>query len=206
MGPPQAIKRYTPAEYYTLERAAEYKSDYFAGEIFAMAGGSTRHSLIKTNVSGSLWNRLRGKRCTPYDSDQRLKINSNGLRCYPDAAVYCGPLEYDSEDGQSETATNPTVIFEVLSKSTEAYDRGLKAEGYRTIESLKAYVLVSQDRPHVEIQERLPDGTWRLSWTAGLEGVVRLPEIEVELPLSELYDRVDFAADTAPAPAAGTPA
>ena len=193
---PRATKRYTPQEYYALERKAEYRSDFFAGEIFAMAGGSTAHSLIKVNLTGELRSMLKGKRCGVYDSDQRLKVKTNGLRCYPDAAVYCGPLDYDEEDANTETATNPTVIFEVLSKSTEAYDRGLKAESYRTIESLKAYVLISQDRPHVELQERLPDGTWRLSWAAGMDGVIRLPDIGVEFSLGELYDRVDFTGAT----------
>ena len=193
---PRATKRYTPQEYYALERTAEYRSDFFAGEIFAMAGGSTAHSLIKVNLTGELRSMLKGKRCGVYDSDQRLKVKTNGLRCYPDAAVYCGPLDYDEEDANTETATNPTVIFEVLSKSTEAYDRGLKAESYRTIESLKAYVLISQDRPHVELQERLTDGTWRLSWAAGMDGVIRLPDIDVEFSLGELYDRVDFTGAT----------
>ena len=203
MGLPQDIKRYTPQEYYVLEREAEYHSDYFGGEIFAMAGGGTKHSLIKVNITGELRSKLKGKRCGAYDSDQRLKVKSNGLRCYPDASVYCGPLDYDADDAQAETATNPTILFEVLSKSTEAYDRGLKAESYRSIESLKAYVLVSQDRPHVELQERLSDGTWRLSWAAGLDGVLRLPDIEVELSLAELYERVDFSM---PASEVGTPA
>ncbi len=197
MGLPQATKRYTPEEYYVLERAADYRSDYFDGEIFAMAGGSTRHSLIKVNLLRDVSNQLKGKRCGAYDSDQRLRVKSTSLRCYPDAAVYCGPLDYDSEDQNRETATNPTVVFEVLSASTEAYDRGLKAESYRTIETLKAYVLISQDRPHVELQERLADGTWRLSWAAGLDGVVKLPDIEVELSLAELYDRVDFTVASA---------
>ncbi len=199
MGQPEAIKRYTPAEYYALERVAEHKSDYFAGEIFAMAGGNTRHSVIKTNLVGEVRSLLKGRRCGVYDSDQRLKVKSTGLRCYPDATVYCGPLNYDLEDSQKETATNPTIVFEVLSESTEAYDRGFKAESYRSLDTLKAYVLISQDRPHVEIQERLTDGTWRLSWAAGLDGIVRLPDIEVELPLAELYDRVEFGPVAAPA-------
>ena len=124
-------------------------------------------------------------------------MKSNGLRCYPDAAVYCEPIEDDPEDAEGEAATNPSVIFEVLSKSTEGYDRGLKAESFRSIESLKAYVLISQDRPHVELQERLEDGTWRLSWAAGLEGILRLPHINVEVPLAKLYDRVKFTATAA---------
>ena len=196
MAVPAFKTKITPQEYYIRERAAETKSDYFAGEVFAMAGGSTRHSLICINLYSELRTQLKGKRCGAYDSNQRLKSRHTGLRCYPDATVYCGPLDYDNDDDQTETATNPTIVFEVLSKSTEAYDRGIKAESYRGIETLRAYVLISQDRPHVEIQERLDDGTWRLSWASGMEGVMELPAIGVSVPLTELYDRVEFSEET----------
>ncbi len=151
-----AIRKHTAEEYYCLERVAPRKSEYVYGEIVAMAGGTSRHSLIKTNLPGELRNRLKGRPCAPYDSDQRLRVKETGLRTYPDAAVYCGPMEYDPEDNQAETATNPTVVFEVLSDSTEAYDRGAKAAHYRRIESLKAYVLVSQNMPFVELQQLIP--------------------------------------------------
>lgn len=179
-------------EYYRIERDAVEKSDWFDGEMFNMAGGTTNHSAVKTNLLGVLVAALRKRPCRPLDSDQRLKILSNDLRTYPDASVYCGPIQYDEEDAGGTTATNPAVLFEVLSDSTEAYDRGLKAGSYRQIESLRAYVLISQHAPHVELFERLGDDAWRLREAKGLEASLRLEAIDVTLSLAELYDRVEF--------------
>ena len=195
MGLPKPIKRYTPQEYYDLERTATYKSDFYDGEIFAMAGGSKKHSLIVMNIGGELRQRLKGKPCTAYESNLRLKAKSTGLRSYPDVSVYCEPLEKAEEDRDGETFTNPTVLFEVLSPSTEGYDRGLKSESYRRIESLKAYVLVSQDSPHAEIYERQADGSWMLRDVRGMESTLAIRPIGVELPLKEVYDRVDFTVE-----------
>jgi Uma2 family endonuclease len=198
MSLPHPIKHYTPAEYYRLERQASYKSDYYDGEIFAMAGGSTRHSLIVMNIGGELRQRLKGNPCAPYESNQRLKVVATGLRVYPDVSVYCGPLEYDEDDVNAETATNPAIVFEVLSPSTEVYDRGFKAENYRRIDSLRAYVLVSQETPHVEVYERQADNSWLLREEKRLDAAVKVPGIEVELPLAEVYARIVFAASTVP--------
>jgi Uma2 family endonuclease len=154
---PQPVKRFTPEEYYRLERDASYKSDFYDGEIFAMAGGTSRRSIIAFNIAGELRQQLKGKPCAPYESNQRLMVKATGLRVYPDVSVYCGSLEYDERDPGSETATNPTLLFEVLSRTTEACDRGFKAENYRRIATLRAYVLVSQDSPHVEVYERQSD-------------------------------------------------
>jgi len=194
MSVPQPIKRYTPQEYYRLEREATYKSDYYNGEIFNMSGGTARHSLISANIGGELRARLKGKPCRAYESNMRLKIKATGLRTYPDVGVYCGALEYDPEDDGIETVTNPTVVFEVLSKSTEGYDRGFKAENYRKVETLQAYIFVSQDSPHMEIAQRQEDGTWKLSEASGMDAVVTVPGIGVELPLAEVYDQVEFEA------------
>jgi Uma2 family endonuclease len=112
--------------------------------------------------------------------------------------VYCGALEYDEQDTQSETATNPTLLFEVLSPSTEAYDRGFKSENYRRITSLQAYVLVSQDTPHVEVYAKQSDGSWMLREENRLDAAVELPVINVKLPLAEIYDRVEFPASDMP--------
>src|SRR4051812_24533660 len=117
----EPVKRYTPQEYYVLERAAAYKSDYYKGEIFAMSGGTVAHSRISSNLVREVGNRLKGSPCDAYESNLRLKVKATGLRCYPDASVYCGKLERDPEDSSGETVTNPTVLFEVLSPSTEAY-------------------------------------------------------------------------------------
>jgi Uma2 family endonuclease len=192
MALPQPVKRYTPQEYYALEREAEYKSDYYQGEIFAMAGGSALHSLITANIGGEVRQRLKGKPCRAYESNLRLAILATGLRCYPDVSIYRGPLIFDPEDHAGETAVNPAVLFEVLSKSTEGYDRGAKAENYRQIESLRAYVLVSQVNAHVEIYERQTSGNWLLRDANGLDAVLKLPAIDIELPLSEIYADVEF--------------
>ena len=178
---PRSVHYYTLQEYYALERAAEYKSEYFDGEIFplggivGMAGGTSRHSLISMNLSGCLVLALRGKRCAAYNSDQRVKVKSTGLCTYPDASVFCGRLEYDLDDEQKETATNPTAVFEVLSESTEAYDRGTKATQFRSIESLQAYVLVSQHEAHIEHFGRGEDGRWVLTEAKGLDATLSVP-------------------------------
>lgn len=185
--------RISVEEYYQLERTAQDKSDWFDGEMFNMAGGTTNHSRVKVNLARELGLALKGKPCEPLDSDQRLKVLRNGLLTYPDASVYCGLIEYDPEDSDGNTATNPAVLFEVLSDSTEAYDRGLKAESYRQIESLRAYVLISQNAPHVEVFERLDDDAWRLREVRGLDASLRIEAIDVTLSLAELYDRVEFS-------------
>jgi Uma2 family endonuclease len=192
MGLPKPVKRYTPQEYYALERNAPYKSDYYRGEIFAMAGGTSRHSLIAGNIIGELHQRLKGSACAVYESNLRLKIQATGLRTYPDAAVYCTALERDEEDKDGETVTNPTVLFEVLSRTTEAYDRGLKAANYRQIPSPRAYLLVSQQEPGVEMFERQAGGSWLLSEARGREASLTISSIAVTLRLADVYDRINF--------------
>jgi Uma2 family endonuclease len=189
----QPVHRYTVAEYYEREYRADHKSDYYNGEIFAMAGGTARHSKLTMNLGAEFHGRLKGRTCEIYESNLRIKIKSNGLRTYPDGSVFCEPLVRDEEDKYRETYVNPAVIFEVLSKSTEAYDRGLKAWSYRNIESLKAYVLVSQAIPRIEIQERQPNGGWAIRDVDGIDAMLSLPCIGVEIPLSDIYLRVDFS-------------
>jgi Uma2 family endonuclease len=195
MGLAQPKKRFTPQEYYELERVAEYKSDFYAGEIFAMAGGTIRHSRICTNLIRETGNRLKGTPCETFESNLRLKIKLTGLRNYPDMSVYCGPFEYDEEDPNRETVTNPTVLFEVLSPSTEAYDRGFKSENYRRIPSLKAYLLISQNKAHVEIYQRQTDGSWSLREEDRMNAALAIPPLGIELPLAEIYAGVDFTAE-----------
>jgi Uma2 family endonuclease len=198
MSLPRPTRRFTPQEYYELERSAVYKSDFYDGEVFDTSGGTSRHSDITANITGSLWGRLRGKPRRVAESNQRLKIQTTGLRCYPDVSVYCGPRKYDEEDCFAETAINPTVLLEVLSPGTESYDRGLKSESYRRIESLQAYVLVAQDWAHVELYERQPEGAWRLTEKSDLQASVAIPCIAVELPLAEIFDRVEFVPSDIP--------
>src|SRR2546421_282150 len=179
MGLIKQIRRYTPAEYYALEREADYKSDYYNGEIFAMAGGTERHSLICTNISGELRHRLKGKSCIAFESNLRLKVNATGLRTYPDVSVYCGERERDPDDPDAETLTNPTVLFEVLSPSTEAYDRTVKAPHFRRIESLQTLVLVRQEKPYAEVYHRRSDGSWSFHEAEGIDAVLQLPAIQI---------------------------
>ena len=192
MGRPKAITRYSAEDYYDLGEEEAYKSEYFDGEIFAMAGGGPEHSLIIANLLGELGQRLKGKPCTPYDGNLRIEIPATGLITYPDLSVFCKKLELDSKDKRKQTATNPTVVFEVLSKTTESYDRGKKAENYRQLESLKAYVLVCQTSPHIELYERHGDGFWFLTESKGLDQEIAINPLGLSLPRAEVYDRIEF--------------
>lgn len=192
MGLPQRVAVLTPAEYLGIERTATSRSEYLRGEMFAMAGGSPTHSRIKTNVLGELRSRLKGNPCAPFDSDLRIKCPT-GLYTYPDASVICSELEYDDE--QQDTVLNPTLLMEVLSKSSEAYDRGKKFDHYRKIPSLREYVLISQDEPMIQRFLRNDDDTWTLSAVADLNQSIRLQSLGIELPLAEVYERVDFTAE-----------
>jgi len=185
-----------PQDYYRRERAADFKSEYFAGEVFAMAGGSVNHSLIKANVVRALGNALarKGGGCRTFDSDLRVKIPQTGLRTYPDVSVICGPVTLDEEDEAGETVTNPTVIVEVLSDSTERYDRGTKFDHYQSIPSLKQYVLVSQDQARVETFLRQEEGTWQYVSFTGMEAVATLAALAIPLPLAEVFAGVEFPA------------
>jgi len=183
-------KRYTPEEYLTLERKAEYKSQYYDGEIFAMAGATRRHNLIAVNVGRELSAQLKGRPCEVYPSDMRVKVSPTGLYTYPDVVVVCAEPRF--EDEQEDTLLNPTLIVEVLSPSTEDYDRGRKFAHYRRIESLAEYVLVAQQEHHVERHRRQETGEWVLWETDRPDDTVTLASIGCELALVEVYDKVEF--------------
>jgi Uma2 family endonuclease len=191
MGLPQRVRKLTPAEYLDIERAAMYRSEYFDGEMFAMAGGSPRHSLVIANIIRELGNGLRGRPCTAYESNLRILVSATGLYTYPDASVICGPLEF--EDEKSDTVVNPTLLVEVLSGSTEAYDRGKKSGHYRQIPTLREYLLVSQEEPKIERYLRNDNGTWTLSEASGLDATLPLPSLGIEISIGEVYDKVDFS-------------
>ena len=157
-----------------------------------MAGGTGEHSLVVANVIGELRNRLRGKPCHVYDSNLRIRIPRTVLYTYPDATVICGPRQKDPNDPSGETFTNPRLIVEVLSPSTEGYDRGEKFERYRSLDSLEEYVLVSQGTARVETYFRQEHGTWLLTPFSGLEAVARLRCLEIDLPLGEVYAGVEW--------------
>lgn len=183
-------KRFTPEEYLALERKSPLKSEYFNGEIFAMGGASEHHNLIVANVVRELSLQLKGRLCKTYPSDMRVKVSPTGLYTYPDVVVVCDKALFD--DDQKDTLLNPTLIVEVLSDSTKDYDRGEKFEHYRTIESFKEYVLIAQDKHHVEHFVRQPDRRWLLSETNRLEDTLDLTSIGCRLALAEVYDKVEM--------------
>jgi len=185
----QPKPRYTPEEYLALERAAEYKSEYYDGEIFAMAGASERHVSIVTNLVMALGGQLKSRPCRVYSADMRVNVSATGLYTYPDLAVVCGERHF--HDKHQDTLLNPGVLIEVLSPSTEAYDRGKKFSHYRTLDSLAEYLLVSQEEPRVEHYLRQPDGDWLLHEATRLDGTVSLPTIQCELSLADVYDKVE---------------
>lgn len=191
---PQPKPSLTPEDYLALERQAETKSEYLDGEMFAMMGGSLKHSLIVGNLVRELGSQLKKRPCQVFPSDLRVHTPATGLYTYPDVIVVCG--EPRLQDEHQDTLLNPTVIIEVLSPTTEAYDRGKKFEHYRSIESLVEYLLVSQNEPHVEHYLRQDDNRWLFTETASLEASLGLPSIQCELALAEVYEKVVFGQDS----------
>ena len=184
----QSVARITPEEYLEAERKAEFKHEYFDGEVFAMSGGTFPHGTIITNVASELRQALKGRSCTVTSNDIRLRVGSGLLYTYPDILVVCGEPKF--VDDQKDTLQNPTLIVEVLSPSTEGHDRGLKFRQYRTIESLREYVVVSQYEPRVEKFRLQPAGEWLMTECVGLEGICRFESINCELAMSEIYYNV----------------
>ena len=183
-------KYYSPEEYLALEEATDYKSEYYQGEIFVMSGVSVNHNRIAGNVHAALNNAFDAKPCEVFMGDVRLLVKKNGLYTYPDVMVICGQLEF--AEGRMDTLTNPIVIVEVLSKSTQDYDRGAKFELYRAIETLQDYVLIDQARVHMEYFRKLEDGRWLLQEFNQLEAILRIEAVGVEIPLSRVYQRVEW--------------
>ena len=176
----------TPEEYLSIERQNEYKSEYIDGEMVAMVGASRRHNIITFNLAKALGRQLEGRPCEGYVNDMRVRIVSKReyAYTYPDVAVVCGEPQF--VDGQLDTLLNPTVLIEVLSESTEKYDRGKKFGLYRTIESLAEYVLVTQDECKVEQYVKQSDGRWLLSDHRSLDDVVELASVQCSLALREV--------------------
>jgi Uma2 family endonuclease len=185
-----ALKRITPQEYLIRERQASIKSEFYQGEIFAMGGGSANHSLIAANFAGEARNALKDKPCTVFNSDLRVQVQATGLYTYPDATIVCGEQIFD--DDHRDTLLNPTVIVEVLSDSTEKYDRGKKSNHYRQIKSLKELILIAQDRPQVERFTRQPNGDWLFNEQKELSAEFELKSLDISVAMSELYRGVKF--------------
>ncbi|WP_428306337.1 Uma2 family endonuclease [Lacipirellula sp.] len=181
----------TPEEYLAIERDVEAKHEFYHGEMFAMGGASREHNLITGNIGASLHSQLLQRPCEAYQNDMRVKVSASGLYTYPDVVVTCEKPRF--EDEHFDTLLNPQAIIEVLSETTEKYDRGKKFEHYRQIESLREYALVAQDRAHVELFSRGNDGVWSLSEATGIEASIAFPTVGCELALADVYAKVSWA-------------
>jgi Uma2 family endonuclease len=183
----------TPEEYLEFERKSEERHEYFGGEIFAMSGAKRNHNVIAWNIGGELRQKLKDKNCEAYPADMRVFIPENGLCTYPYLVVVCGAPQF--QDDVFDTLLNPVLLIEVLSDSTESYDRGRKFQHYRSIESLQEYILISQIEARVEKYVRHGDGFWLLSEAVGLDSEIEFSSVECVIPLSEIYDKIDFSED-----------
>ncbi len=191
MTQPQKTLKMSPDEYLEFERASEIKHEYFNGEIFAMTGAKVNHNRIGSNINRHLGNQLADRPCDIFLSDMRVKVQSINKYTYPDIVVVCGDLEL--EDQKFDTLLNPIIIIEILSNSTELYDRGKKFLHYRLIPSLKEYILVSQYHCQIEKFVRGDDGIWRLfDPHTDMEESIKIDAIDCELLLSDIYNRVEF--------------
>ena len=201
----QPLPGLTPEQYLEIERAAEFKSEYYRGTMYpmagyAMAGGKFAHARISARIIILLGQKLDAARCAIVGSDARLRVSIEGLYTYPDVMVICDRPKFT--DDQEDTVLNPLLIVEVLSKSTEAYDRGFKSAQYRRLESLQEYVLVSQAEPRIERYVRQPAGKWELTEFVGPDAVWRSDTLGCEVPLTEIYRSIELA----PEESAGPPA
>ena len=186
----QPKARLTPQEYLEIERKAEYTSEYHDGEMFAMSGARRSHNLVAMNIGANVHRQLRGRPCEVYASDMRVLVNSSGLYTYPDVTVVCGTPQF--LDVATDTLLNPVVLVEVLSPSTEAYDRGRKFEHYRTIASLRQYVLVASDRVQVDVFTRQDGEQWLLTSASAPGSEIELASIECRLSVADIYEKVEF--------------
>ena len=185
----QSQRHYPIEEYFVAEAMSPFRHEYFAGEIFVMSGGSRNHDRIANRVMRLFEVALDGTPCEPFSGNMRIRTPS-GLYTYPDASIVCGPADIVEMQG-TETIGNPVVLVEVLSQSTVDYDRGQKFDLYRSIPTLRDYLLMEQSR--VEVEHRyLAEGSWVSKTIAGPDGRVRLTGVDVELPLALVYERVTF--------------
>ena len=184
-------KYISPEEYLAAERESLEKHEYFGGKIFQMAGASDEHNTISGNAFASLHFQLKKRPCKSYQSDMRVHIPKTGLFTYPDIAVVCGKPVF-LPDGQLDTLTNPILIIEVLSASTEGYDKGVKFDNYRSLESLREYVLISQDAKRIICYTKQSNESWVLMDFIGDKTEIELSSIECTLTMDDIYDKVDF--------------
>ncbi len=185
-------KRYTLREYLDFEGQADERHEFHNGEIMAMSGGSYRHARIAGNLFLAIGSRLKGKPCHPLNSDMRVRIPKKLRYLYPDISILCGPPEFDAEDVRGHTILNPKIVIEILSDSSEQYDRTEKFELYGQNPFVREYVLISQNAPGVETFRRQPGGAWLFQPRHGLKERLELHAVKLSIPLREIYDGVAF--------------
>jgi Uma2 family endonuclease len=186
-------QKMTEDEYLAFEEASETKHEFYNGELFDMAGASRQHNDIASNLHGELFTRLKGGPCRVSMADQRVKVKRTGLYTYPDLLIVCGPREFDKLN--KNTLLNPNVVIEILSDSTEGYDRGTKFEHYQKLPSVREYVLVRQDRMRVERLVRQPDETWNATAFDDPAGSFTLATIPISIPLADVYRDVELTGE-----------
>jgi Uma2 family endonuclease len=182
-------KNWTAEEYLTFERASDEKHEFLDGTVFAITGANRKHNLIVVNLVTTLVIQLKGRPCEAYVNDMRVKLQERDY-VYPDVTVACGSPEF--EDAHVDTLLNPTLIIEVLSPSTEQYDRGRKFESYRSLSSLQEYVRIAQHRPHIEHFARQAEETWLFSEVKSMAAALELPSIGCTLAVADIYEKVIF--------------
>ena len=180
----------TPEQYLAIEREAEYKSEYFQGEMLAMSISDWVHNQLVMNLAIGLGSQFRSRPCRVYSNDMRVLVRAMGLYTYPDVVVVCGERRFVAE--RRDILLNPSLLVEVLSPSTESFDRGRKFKHYQSIESLGEYLLVASDRAHVDQYTRRPDGQWLLTSAGRLEDSLDLQSVGCRLALADLYEKVDL--------------
>ncbi|MCU0358531.1 MAG: Uma2 family endonuclease [Cyclobacteriaceae bacterium] len=178
--------RFTVEEYLEFEKSSPEKHEFFRGEIFLMSGAGPRHNVIFSNLFGELAQRLKGKPCRPYGSDQRIYVEQNTLFTYPDISIICGEIVASAPD--EETAVNPVVLIEILSPSTRNYDKGDKFKLYRGIPTLKEYILVDSEAIAVEIYRINERNHWELEECTALENQLMIPSLSISIPLADIYE------------------
>lgn len=192
-------KRYTLEEYFELERKSEERFEFFGGEVFCMSGVSREHDQIESNLNFYLRAKLRGRTCRAFLANMRLKVPSAPPYRYADLSALCGEAKFE-EIGGVDALVNPSLVVEVLSPSTEAYDRGDKFTHYKSIPGFSEYLLVAQHRPHVTHFAKQPEGSWTYNEYNDLEAVLKLSSLGCELGMAEVYENVAFESPPAEPP------
>ncbi|MCU1328037.1 MAG: hypothetical protein JWN34_3407 [Bryobacterales bacterium] len=188
------LPRLTPEQYLSIERSAEVKSEYYDGQMFAMSGGSLAHARLPQQITIALASQLAATGCYTSNSDMKIRVSQRGPFVYPDLTIICGDAQL--ADDNQDVLLNPTVVFEVLSPSSEAYDRGHKFAQYRQIPSLRDYVLVSQLEPRIEVFSRTQEDKWTLSEAVGLDATCYIPGVNAHMTLADVYRGISLYSQT----------